>query len=133
VAAFVGEPPMNLVDTPVAAGAGGGFDLALGRGQVRVWTPVLADYTGGYVTLGVRPGDVEVTDAPGGQDATIDLVEHLLSGVRLTCQLAGGPRLAVLRPTGWYRRGDPVRLRIPGTAVHLFDPVSGRAVFHPIA
>jgi ABC-type sugar transport system ATPase subunit len=133
VAAFVGEPPMNLVDTPVAAGAGGGFDLALGRGQVRVWTPVLADYAGGYVTLGVRPGDVEVTDAPGGHDATIDLVEHLLSGVRLTCQLAGGPRLAVLRPTGWYRRGDPVRLRIPGTAVHLFDPVSGRAVFHPIA
>jgi len=132
VAAFVGEPPMNLIDCSVAAGAGGGFDLALGRGHVRVWTPAMADYSGGYVTLGVRPGDVELTDAPGGQDAVVDLVEHLLSGVRLTCQLAGGPRLAVLVTTSRHRRGDRVRLRVQGTAVHLFDPVSGRAVFHPM-
>jgi multiple sugar transport system ATP-binding protein len=133
VAAFLGEPPMNLVDCRVAAGAGGGFDLALGRGHVRAWSPVLGDFVGGYVTLGVRPGDVELTDSAGGQEAVVDLVEHLLSGVRLTCQLAGGPVLAVLVPTSRHRRGDRVRLRVPGSAVHLFDPVSGVAVFHPRA
>jgi multiple sugar transport system ATP-binding protein len=132
MAAFVGEPPMNLIDCRVSAGAGGGFDLALGGGHVRVWTPLLADYVGGYVTLGVRPGDIELTDLPGGQEGVIDLVEHLLSGVRLTCQLAGGPAVAALVPASRHRRGDRVRLRVPGTAVHLFDPVSGEAVFHPV-
>jgi hypothetical protein len=41
--------------------------------------------------------------------------------------------LAVLVPTSRHRRGDRVRLRVPGSAVHLFDPVSGVAVFHPRA
>ncbi|MBI2237515.1 MAG: ATP-binding cassette domain-containing protein [Actinobacteria bacterium] len=84
VAAFIGSPPMNLVEAKVAAGAVsfGGFEL-----PVAEETDIKA-YEGRVLILGIRPSDLEDADVWQSGDlptieATADVTEELGSEVNV--------------------------------------------------
>ena len=101
VAAFVGSPPMNLVD--------GGGCLGGGAGEV----------------VGVRPEDLLV-DPSGDVDATVSLVEPLGSETLLWVHADDGSPLAVrVPPRSPYRPGERLRLRVVPERRHVFDAATG--------
>jgi len=133
VAGFVGEPAMVLVDAPVQRNPDGGYDLLIGGGRVRMWSEALQPFAGSYVTAGVRPEDVCVGE---GCDITavVHSIEHLPVGMRIVLSLpdGSGQRLAALVRDRWARPGDRLGVKVPGTSLHVFDPVSGTALHHPL-
>ena len=128
VAGFIGSPAMNLMTVPIAADGvriGEGSTLELERDQLTL----LHEAGLKEVTVGVRPEQLELTDA-GGIEVVVDLVEDLGSeayvythagpGVNLVArsQVRTAPRLA-----------ETVRLRKNAEAtVHLFNPETGERI-----
>jgi multiple sugar transport system ATP-binding protein len=92
VAAFMGSPPMNLVEAQVA-----GREVTFGRFTLPLVPPAdLAAYDGGSVILGVRPADFQdsaVWDQPDHptMDVTVDVVEDLGSEVNLLFMVDAPP------------------------------------------
>jgi sn-glycerol 3-phosphate transport system ATP-binding protein len=113
VAAFIGSPPMNLIDARVAGG------------RLLVGSAVVADGVGmadGAVTLGIRPEDLE--PGGGGLDLTVDFVEEM-GAERLVHGLHEGQKVIVTLPPD-YPLGERLRVTAPGDRLHLFDPATGR-------
>jgi multiple sugar transport system ATP-binding protein len=74
VAAFIGSPPMNLVEAHVSDGklAFAGVELPVGRPET------LNDYQGRNVILGIRPSDLEDCEVWSNQDLpTMDVVAEV--------------------------------------------------------
>ena len=101
VAAFVGSPPMNLLD-------GGG---CLGGAP--------------DVVVGVRP-EALLVDPAGALEVTVSLVEALGSETVLWVRARDGAALAVRVPArSPTRPGDVLRLRVVESRRHEFDAASG--------
>ena len=115
VAAFIGSPPMNLLEGEVRDGRVrvAGVDLP---GQ-RVQGP------DGRVTLGERPAALHI--ASEGRPARVDLIEDLGDTAIVDLDVAG--RLVKMRTDQMpsVREGDVVRLTFAPGALHLFDVDSG--------
>ena len=114
VAGFIGSPPMNLVSGSHADGvfsAPGGFRFA-----TRV-----AGHAGAAI-LGIRPEDVTVAPAGGGDlDASIYAVELTGDAVLVTV-MAGEARVIAKADRAWRAEiGSTVALRLDPTRLHLFD------------
>jgi ABC-type sugar transport system ATPase subunit len=115
VAAFIGSPPMNLVDARVERGA-----IHIGSSRA----PDIAGVDGdGPVVLGVRPSALRLSDA--GIPATVYLIENLgessivdlqVDGAIMKMRVDGRPRV---------REGDAVHVSFEREAMHLFDPQTG--------
>ncbi len=119
VAGFIGSPPMNLVTGRHTDGvftAPGGF-----RFTTRI--PAHA----GAAVLGVRPEDVTVAPAGGGDlDASIYAVELTGDAVLVTA-LAGDARIIAKADRAWRAEiGSTVALRFDETRLHLFDAATTR-------
>jgi multiple sugar transport system ATP-binding protein len=149
VAQFVGSPPMGLLRGRLVA-AGGAAGFAVGRRTLPLWSPVpgsLRDRLGGEVVLGLRPESVGPAGGPQtvGLDGTAVAVERTGAATSVTVELdlppvsapgadppAGRARLAARYPArAGVRTGDRVRVAVDATRVHVFDPVTGRALWHP--
>jgi multiple sugar transport system ATP-binding protein len=146
VAAFMGSPPMNLVEAVVRDGAVrfGGHVIALPDG--------LADQREGKpLVVGLRPSDL-VVDAAGPLSVVPDVVEDLGSEMHLVFDLdatpvrvpslVGGTEddaqlvhdergratfTARVEQVG-VRAGDTVRLSIDPAKLHFFDAADGHRV-----
>nr|WP_316652107.1 sn-glycerol-3-phosphate ABC transporter ATP-binding protein UgpC [uncultured Gellertiella sp.] len=123
VAGFVGSTQMNLLDATVAEGKvtldGTETSLALPQGQMIRPGPAI---------LGFRPEDADI--AGEGEAVTLavvaDVVELTGPDVVLTA-LCGTHRIrATLPPRARPQQGDALTLKVPGTALHFFDPATGR-------
>ncbi len=119
VAAFLGNPPMNVLPARLAGGR-----AAIGSASFEL--PRLAALGEREVTLGIRPSDVALDGA--GAPATVTLCELLgedviidldLGGQLLRAKSAGRTRLA---------EGEQVRVRIDPARLHVFDRASGRRI-----
>lgn len=92
--------------------------------------------TGTPVTIGVRPDEIKLVEAPlkGTLDFTVELVEELGTGQVLYGR-SGELEMTVMRNGGGDaelpRPGQRLHLKIPMAAVHLFDAESGRRIEHP--
>jgi sn-glycerol 3-phosphate transport system ATP-binding protein len=131
VAGFIGAPSMNFIEARLVAdglaeigpGPGGPLRLAIPGGL----------QTGRSVTLGIRPEEIEIGDAPafGGLDFELELAEELGSGQVLHGS-SGPVVLTVMRPMSAsdiaWRPGQRLPLRIPPAAIHLFDAESGARI-----
>jgi multiple sugar transport system ATP-binding protein len=157
VAAFIGSPPMNLVEARVRPGRleFGGWDLPSGDGVD------LSAYEGKSVILGVRPSDMEDADVWRDEslptiDVTAEVTEELGSEVNVLFEVDEPPVTAeeiraatvedgddelLLRTEGakcifcasvdartTVRPGGSITLSLDPSRFHYFDPSTGRAV-----
>jgi multiple sugar transport system ATP-binding protein len=143
VAAFIGTPPMNLVEATVENGVASFAGI-----QVRPTGPAPQ----GRVILGVRPQDVSLADgAADAFEVTPAVVEELGSATNAIFPVDAAPvdveavraasddrEIAVLLATDrralltaslpegtTVRVGEPLRLTIDPSRLHFFDPDSG--------
>jgi multiple sugar transport system ATP-binding protein len=149
VAQFVGSPPMGLLRGRLVE-AGGTAGFVIGARTLPLWSPVpdlLRDRLGADVLLGLRPESVGPVGGAQtvGLDGTAVVVERTGPATAVTEELdlppvtapgadppAGRARLtARFPPRAALRTGDPVRVAVDATRVHVFDPVTGRALWHP--
>jgi multiple sugar transport system ATP-binding protein len=158
VAAFIGSPPMNLVEAEVRGRslAFAGFELTLDDATD------LSAFEGGRIILGIRPSDLEDTAVWRGQELpTIeiraDVTEELGSEVHVIFAIDAPPvateelRAATADEAGeeaiiladeeprcvFVARvdartkaapGELVTLSVDASRFHFFDPATGRAV-----
>ncbi len=115
VAGFLGNPPMNLLPGRVSGGV-----LRVGAHAVPLERDAGAD---GDVTLGVRPGAVQLADA--GLPGRIYLVEDL--GDTTIVDIEVDERLVKMRADRRppVREGDEVHVAFALGAVHLFERETG--------
>ena len=116
VAGFIGTPPMNLLE---AAWSGHAVEVgSAGRVDVGVAAPAQR-----AVTLGVRPGDLKITDS--GLAAEVELVEEL-GDSRIAILHVGEQRVKLKTDNPIdLREGQVVHLGFAAAAAHLFDRSSG--------
>jgi multiple sugar transport system ATP-binding protein len=156
VAAFVGSPPMNLVEGTIEGGAVSfaGFHLPLGE------RTDLSGYDGRTLIVGIRPSDLEDADlwATSGAtvlDVEVDITEELGSEVNVLFTVDAPPvtteeALAAASDEGAddilpliteraqfcarvdartrARPGERVRLTVDPTRFHFFEPDTGLAI-----
>ncbi|WP_206078408.1 ABC transporter ATP-binding protein [Poseidonocella sp. HB161398] len=122
VAGFIGAPAMTLLDV---AGEGGWLRLSDGT--------VLARHRHqGAALLGIRPE--QVLADPAGVPARVIYREDLGAHSVLTLQLGDGSRLQMAAGPGRpVAASSDIRIALPAGALHLFDPLTGRAFArHPV-
>jgi multiple sugar transport system ATP-binding protein len=155
VAAFIGNPPINLVP--------GRLDTSDGRTVLRVGSqavplPDVRDATGprtsGDVLVGIRPHDAQLAPAPGLRvDVELDLIERLgtetiahgnlasaSDGIPVSvAAMAGGPleltadaeRIRFAAALGAHVTlvpGTLLPLHVPVERLHLFDAATGVSI-----
>jgi multiple sugar transport system ATP-binding protein len=140
VAAFIGSPPMNLIDGELAADEVGGTDRIAFRsldGALR--TPVggaagmvAKSWAGKPVVLGVRPEHVVIA-IPGVADGdatagTLQGVEPL--GYEVIARASAGAVIVTARmvSAALPRPDAAVTIRLDATRVQLFDRATGLAI-----
>jgi multiple sugar transport system ATP-binding protein len=155
VAQFIGAPPIGLLPARlVSAGGHAGFDV--GGRTLPLWQaapPALLDHVGREVVLGLRAEDVHDAAAGYGPDAvTLDaVVSHVeYTGRQNVVALAvdlpavvapgdersgvsssGATLHSLFPPRAVIAPGDLVRVAVEGARAHVFDAVTGRALWHP--
>ena len=155
VCAFVGTPPIGLLPARLVSSGGlAGFEV--GSRTLPLWRPVpepLRPYAGREVVLGLRAEDVRDASAGTepeavGLDAVVTLVEYIgrhnvltlavgaapvtAPGAELSAGTSAGATLrSLFPPRAEVRVGDAVRVAVDATRAHVFDPDTGRALWHP--
>ncbi|HWV22174.1 MAG TPA: sn-glycerol-3-phosphate ABC transporter ATP-binding protein UgpC [Devosia sp.] len=129
VAAFVGSPSMNFLAVTALGDQGGRVVVTAGGSAIpTTMATSAAPVLGPGLTLGVRPEALRV--APDGEiSGVIALVERLGDRTLVHTRLEDGSVIVgddIGKST--LEAGAPVRLKVDGSAVHLFD-AEGRA-FH---
>ena len=133
VAGFIGSPAMNLLDVPVTDGG-----VKLGNHTVAVDRSVIAKATGGRVTLGVRPEDLDLVTDRSGLEVSVDVVEELGADAYVygtpegVSQIGSDgedsshkPFLARVDGRRPPKRGERIHLVPKPGHIHIFDSVSG--------
>src|SRR5689334_14565434 len=117
VAAFLGNPPMNLVPARLDDGA-------LIVGEARFASPGAAVDGARQVTLGIRPAALRL--GASGIPARVYLVEHL--GDDRIVNLEAEGRVLKMRTDARTRvaEGEQVRIDFDPADAHLFDAATGR-------
>ncbi|MGH9109071.1 MAG: ABC transporter ATP-binding protein, partial [Acidimicrobiales bacterium] len=128
VAGFLGSPGMNLVGGAVRPGPDEGATVAVPGGTIELGgEPARLAAHASSLVVGIRPEGLAVSPQ-GTVGARVLIVELLGAEVHVICELADGTRVVVRQEAGRPRpaNGEPVRLSIDGSAVHLFDAEAGR-------
>ncbi len=123
VAGFMGSPAMNLVELPVEGGS-----VTFGATSVALSAEQTAAVTGGKVTFGIRPEDLDIVDGPG-LALSVDVVEELGADAYVygRANVGGEERQLVVRAGGRaaITPGSTIQVAPRVARVHLFDSASG--------
>ncbi len=120
VAQFLGTPRMNILPATVAKDG----RATLEDGRSIALPPLAAALTAGTsLSIGVRPEDIAIGDAPGALPFTIRFVERLggLATLHLGGREGGEPIACQLRDDGSLDEGDTVAASFAPKHLHLFD------------
>ncbi len=118
IAEFIGRPAMNTFDGTVRGGVfhADGFTCPL---------PGRPD---GPVVLGIRPEQIQIVDASAGDAArfAVDVVEAVEPDVLIFAR-SQASKLIVRTASDdrAFEPGQPLHLRFPANALHVFDATSG--------
>ncbi len=126
VAQFLGTPRMNIL----AAVVDDGGRAKLADGRTIALPPLTTSLGSGTpVSIGIRPEDIGIGDAPDALAYTISFVERLggLATVHLDPGDGSEQIAGQLRDDGRLREGETVAARLPTDRLHLFD-LHGRAL-----
>ena len=140
VAAFIGSPPMNLIEGELAPGAGGAADGVVFRSQDGgLRTPVAGaaglvarSWIGQPVILGARPEHVVIAaPAANGGDATPGTLQGVepLGYETIARASAGAITVTARMVSASLPRVDaPVAIHLDAEHLQLFDGASGLAI-----
>ena len=126
VAGFIGEPSMDFFDLQLVGNtlSGESFEYMLPDHH--------AERVQNYdsVTLGIRPEDIEFTDASGPQTVTgVVRVVQPQGDVNHIVAAVGGIEIDIETDGDIHvDEGSTVRLRFPEECIHLFDGETGDAI-----
>ena len=124
VAAFLGNPPMNVLPARLASGHAV-------IGEARITVPHLAALGEREVMLGVRPSEITLSDQ--GVPATVTLCELLGEDVIVDLDV-GGLLLRVKAPgRSRIAEGERVCARFDPHKLHVFDRASGERLEAPVS
>ena len=114
VASFIGSPAMNLITGEVTNGTFHAPGMTIENLAAT-----------GPVTLGFRAEDATVSPTPAQIAAPVYAMELLGDATLVSVRV--GPALVAVRAAKDFRIaiGAPLRIRIPPTALHLFDTITG--------
>ncbi|HSS69245.1 MAG TPA: sn-glycerol-3-phosphate ABC transporter ATP-binding protein UgpC [Casimicrobiaceae bacterium] len=137
VARFLGNPPMNLLPGKLEL-SGGGAMARFANAAVRLERSAesLASYAGRDVTVGIRPEDVYESAPPGASrifarvPTRVVAVEPLGAETLLVLSIDGSAEELVARVgrDTALRSGDRHEVALDIAALHLFDPVTSKAI-----
>jgi ABC-type sugar transport system ATPase subunit len=116
VAAFIGSPPMNLIDARCKDGV---VEIAGHRLETS-----LKDAGERDVVVGIRPGAIKI--ATGGIPATVELVEDLGDTAILDLNCGGIPIRARVSDGEVPREGSELSITARPQDIHLFDKTTCR-------
>jgi multiple sugar transport system ATP-binding protein len=138
VARFLGSPPMNLLKGRVEAKDGSVVALVGSEGLA---LPLAAESSfggidGREVIVGIRPEDLYESTPPGDAariarlPARVTAVEPLGAETLLVLALGGSgdELIARIGRETKLRSGERIEIGVDGAAVHLFDPVTTKAI-----
>jgi multiple sugar transport system ATP-binding protein len=142
VARFLGSPPMNLLELPASTAASGIGDWFRAGNEnatvpLTLWHPAtLAPYAGRQLIVGVRaedlrlgpPAEATPTGLFGSFHGRIDAIEPLGAETLVLVSASGTEVTARLGRDVPARVDDAVTLSFDAAAVHLFDPVTTKAI-----
>ena len=133
VAAFFGEPGMNVLPAAVQV-TGGERIVDLFGLQLRLWSPLLDEFAGQQILVGIRPEDlVPGAKATESIETRVRAVEPLGRQTLAETVTPDGERVDCVLPGMPPPIGTMLDLGVPADRLHLFDPLTQRAIFHPSA
>ncbi len=128
VASFIGEPPMNILETKIIGGDGK-FFFTFENSNLKIAVPkrynsVVKD---GFVCkVGVRPMDVLIGDSESdGSPEHIATFENLGDERRIGIHVGNTLLMLITEDEKRYHSGDIVKLEVRGEKTHLFDKDTG--------
>ena len=131
VASFIGEPPMNILETTIIK-MNGTFFFTFGDSNLKI--PVPSRYYGvvsdGFrCKMGVRPMDVLI----GGEDSKgtpeeIATFENLGDERRIGIRVGDTLLMLITEDERRYRSGDIIKLEVREEKTHLFDLETGERI-----
>lgn len=131
VASFIGEPPMNLLETVIAR-RDGAFFFTFRDSKLEIRVPERYDSVvseGFCCKLGVRPMDLLIGDEnSGGTPERIATFENLGDERRIGIRVGSTLMMLITEDERRYRAGDVVRLKVRSEKTHLFDLKTGERI-----
>ena len=128
VASFIGEPPMNIMETVIIK-KDGNFFFTFEGSDLNI--PVPERYYGvagdGFrCKVGVRPMDLLVGGADSrGTPERIATFENLGDERRIGIRVGDTLMMLITEDERRYRSGDIIKLEVRGEKTHLFDLQTG--------
>jgi multiple sugar transport system ATP-binding protein len=131
VASFIGEPPMNILETKIIK-RNGVFFFSFENSNLEITVPqryysVIHD--GFSCKVGVRPMDVMI----GGEDSKgtseqIATFENLGDERRIGIHVGNDLLMLITEDEKRYKSGDIIKLEVRGEKTHLFDIATGARI-----
>ncbi len=121
VAAFIGSPPMNLINAVSAEGA-----LLVAGERINILPPRSSP---GDIVIGVRPSHIHLSDT--GLPARLLLSENLGESMLLNLDLDGQIVKLRLPDVRRFTEGDTLHLAFDPNFIHFFDPQSRKRIAPP--
>jgi multiple sugar transport system ATP-binding protein len=130
VAGFIGEPPMNLLQSTIIRHENGFFFTFEGS-DLQVKVPGRSEALvsdGKKVTLGVRPMDVFITDSDTSTPVPVAVYENFGDERRVSVRVGKEILNITTTENVSYKHGDIIHLNFNSEKTHLFDPYSGTVI-----
>ncbi len=131
VAAFIGEPPMNILKTKIIKHEGDFFFTFEGS-DLRILVPrryYSKVHDGFVVKMGVRPMDLFIGgESSKGTPERVAMYENLGDEGRVGVRVGENLLMLILTDERRFSRGDIVRLEVNGEKTHLFDVENGERI-----
>jgi ABC-type sugar transport system ATPase subunit len=131
VARFFGEPAMNILTGRVEVTGTSRRIRVLGR-PLPIATSSVDEYAGRDVWVGVRPADL-VAGAPAAGSVEVRVVATEAIGYQtmVSAATSDGTRIDCVTPGRAPPIGTVLDVELPHDRLHLFDPATTMAIFHP--
>lgn len=131
VAGFIGEPPMNILETTISKGDGK-FFFTFEESDFRIIVPeryygVIKD--GMKTKMGVRPMDVHIgAHLENTTDAKVAVFENLGDERHVGIRIGDTLLLIVTDDETRYDQGDSIKIQVDAQKTHLFDIDTGERI-----
>jgi len=131
VAAFIGEPPMNIMKTTIIKQESE-FYFTFEESNLRILVPdryydVISD--GLVVKVGIRPMDVVIGDeTTKGEPVEVAVFENLGDERRIGVNVGSNLFMLITPAEVRYKRGQLIKLDVRAEKTHLFDINTGQRI-----